>query len=180
MIAPFNYGRVIMDEIRLYKISSEYLKFLHSLDKRISVKYNNRPFVGTVVMLNGIPYVLPLTSQTTSERRKAGKNKRAAMLTTFVRGSAGEEIANILHNNMFPVMEKVLTPVIIDAEKDTYEANEARYIRKHKDEIIEKARKLHDKRILSPNDFLKRTCCDFKMLEENYQNFSSVPPRSET
>ncbi len=60
----------------LYKIDADYLKYLHNIDYRISVKYNNRPFVRIVTMLNGIKYVLPLTSQTTQERRKEGKNKR--------------------------------------------------------------------------------------------------------
>lgn len=56
-------------KLSLYKIDPDYLKYLHSIDSRISVKYNNRPFVGIVTMINGISYVLPLTSQTTEERK---------------------------------------------------------------------------------------------------------------
>lgn len=54
----------------LYKIDADYLKYMHKIDTRISVKYNNRPFVGIITMINGINYVLPLTSQTTCERKK--------------------------------------------------------------------------------------------------------------
>ena len=117
----------------LCKIDPSYLKYLHKIDSRINVKYNNRPFVGVITMLNGIPYVLPLTSQTTEERKKEGKNKRSAKITTFVRDSAGNEIANILHNNMFPVVEGVYSIMEINAELDTYESNEIRFIRKNKE-----------------------------------------------
>ena len=119
-------------QLTLYKINAQYLKFLHNVDNRISVKYNNRPFVGIITMINGIKYVLPLTSQTTQERKKVGKSKRAAIITTFVKDSSGVEIANILHNNMFPVLDDVYSAIQIDATIDTYESNEIRYIRKNR------------------------------------------------
>ena len=157
--------------LSLYKIDPAYLKFLHKIDGRISVKYNNRPFVGIVTMINGISYVLPLTSQTTQERKKEGKNKRAAIITTFVKDSADNEIANILHNNMFPVKEGVYSLLEIDAEVDTYESNEIRFIRKNKDRIIKKAQKVYEERTTKHNPFLLKSCCDFKELEAHYQSF---------
>ena len=157
--------------LNLYKVSHEYLKFMHEIDSRVSVKYNNRPFVGLIAMVNNISYLLPLTSQTTAERKLTGKNKRAANLTTFVKDSSGKEIANILHNNMFPVKEGVYCLLEVDSEQDTYELNEIRYIRKNKDTIIQKARKLYTARVQFPNDFLLKTCCDFLKLEELYLNF---------
>ena len=157
--------------LRLYKIDPGYLRFLHGIDNRISVKYNNRPFVGIITMVNDIPYVLPLTSQTTQKRKEEGKNKRSSVITTFVKDGADVEIANILHNNMFPVQEGLYTELEIDPVVDTYESNEIRYIRKHKDEIVNKAIKVYTKRITKTNDFLKRTCCDFKKLEEHYKEY---------
>ena len=160
--------------LRLYKVDPAYLRFMHSIDSRVSVKFNNRPFIGIITMLNGISYVLPLTSQTTQERKKAGKSKRAAIITTFVKDSAGDEIANILHNNMFPVQEGMYTALEIDAEANTYESNEIRYIRKNKDTIIKKAQAVYESRTNSCTPFLARTCCDFKRLEANYLNFPST------
>lgn len=160
------------ESLRLYKIDSDYLRFLHSIDKRISVKYNNRPFVGIVTMVNSIKYVLPLTSQTTQTRKKEGKGKRSAMITTFVRDSANVEIANILHNNMFPVLEGLYTPLEINPTKDTYELNEIRYIRKHSDEIINKATKVYVNRTTKGNEFLQKTCCDFNKLEKYYMEYN--------
>lgn len=159
------------DELYLCEVDPEYLKFLHKLDYRVSVKYNNRPFVGVITMINDIYYLLPLTSQTTKEREKNGKKKRAARITTFVRGEHDEEIANILHNNMIPVIEGYFSHIKIDATKDTYEANEIRFIRKNKDKIIKKAQKVHDERLTKHDWFLEKTCCDFNKLEECYKDF---------
>ena len=159
--------------LNLCKISPEYLRFMHSLDNRISVKYNNRPFVGVVTIIDGLNYVLPLTSQTTKERKLEGKKKRSPILTTFVKNSKGEEIANILHNNMFPVKEGADSIISIDPEQDTYESNEIRFIRKNMTKIIEKTIKLHEKVMKQNNNFLRVTCCNFKKLEEHYQEFNS-------
>lgn len=161
-----------MRELFLYEIDPDYLRFLHGLDYRVSVKYNNRPFVGIIVMINGTPYVLPLTSQTTTEREKEGKKKRAAKVTTFVRDTSGEEIANILHNNMIPVADGTYTMKDINADVDTYESNEIRYIRKHKERIIAKAQKVHDKRIENKDWFLRRICCNFELLESRYTEYN--------
>lgn len=84
-----------MCELFLYQVNPKYLKFLRRYDQKVSVKYNNRPFVGVVTMINGTQYLIPLTSQTTSEREKEGKKKRSAIITTFIRDSAGEEIADL-------------------------------------------------------------------------------------
>jgi len=163
-----------MDErLFLYKVNPNYIKFLHEIDSKISVKYNGRPFVGVVTMISRVKYVLPLTSQTTAERKAAGKNKRSSMLTTFIKDSTGSEIANVLHNNMFPVTDEVIAKLEIDSETDTYESNEIRFIRKNRDKIIAKAQKVYELRISKPNDFLRKTCCDFLRLENFYKNFNA-------
>ena len=87
----------------LCRIDGDYLKYLHGKDEKVRLKYTNRPYVGVVVMVNGIQYALPLTSQTTDKRKKSNKKKRVARFTTFVRNTRGEEIADILHNNMIPL-----------------------------------------------------------------------------
>ena len=161
------------NELYLCSVNKDYLKFLHKIDYRVSVKYSNRPFVGVITMINGIEYVLPLTSQTTQEREKDGKSKRSAKISTFVRDSSGLEIADILHNNMIPVKRELYELIQVDAEADTYESNEIRFIRKNKDKIIHKAQKVHDDRMTKHDKFLYRTCCDFGKLEDAYENFST-------
>lgn len=114
----------------LYYVDKEYLKYLHKEDYRVSVKFNNRPFAGIVTSVGDKKYMIPLTSQTTEERKKEGKNKRSALITTFVTETSGKEIANLLYNNMIPVNEEIITALEIDPKVDTYESNEIRYLRK--------------------------------------------------
>ena len=164
----------------LYYIDRDYLKHMHRVDYRVSVKFNNRPFVGIVTTIGSQQYVIPLTSQTTDERKKEGKKKRSANITTFVTESSGIEIANILYNNMIPVYDDVITPVAIDATIDTYESNEVRFIRKNWEMIQEKALKVYTARYNPEShnyDFFAKTCCEFKKLEiecANYQKNVSV------
>ncbi len=47
----------------LYYVDKEYLKYLHKEDYKVSVKFNNRPFVRIVTFVNNKKYVIPLTSQ---------------------------------------------------------------------------------------------------------------------
>lgn len=151
----------------LCEIQRDYIKYMHDADWRVSVKYNNRKFVGLAVRMNGRFYVVPLTSQTTKERVARGKKKRSAALTTFIK-VGGEEIANLLHNNMFPVPKNQIKKIQIDPLVDTYLANEERQIRKNWVEINKKSiavyRERYDKN--SRNyQFFNKTCCDFKKLE---------------
>lgn len=149
----------------LCRIDGDYLKYLHGKDEKVRLKYTNRPYVGVVVMVNGIQYALPLTSQTTDKRKKSNKKKRAARFTTFVRNTRGEEIADILHNNMIPVKDEFYEIIKIDPEKDTYELNEIRFIRKNQDQIIRKAKKVYDDRVSGSDSFANQICCDFSALE---------------
>lgn len=158
------------ETLSLYIIDAKYLKYLHSIDYRVNVK-NKRPFIGIITMINGVKYVLPLTSQTTAERMKEGKRKRSSKITTFVKDSSDNEIADILHNNMFPVFDGVYTLRNIDPEKDTYELNEIRYIRKNRESIIQKAQKVYTDRTTKADPFLNKTCCDYKKLESVYKDF---------
>ena len=73
-------------------VDSSYLAYLHGFDNRVSLK-NDRPYVGLAVRINDKIFVIPLTSQTTQERKKRGLKKRNSLTTTFVKAS-GVEITN--------------------------------------------------------------------------------------
>lgn len=144
------------------------MKCLHKEDYRVSVKFNNRPFAGIVTSVGDKQYMLPLTSQTTEERKKDGKKKRSTLITTFATETSGKEISNLLYNNMIPVTDKLITALDIDPETDTYESNEIRYLRKNWENIEKKAVNVFNQRYDTKShnfDFLKRTCCDFRKLE---------------
>ena len=159
----------------LCTVDPAYEDYMRRYDYRISKK-KSRPFVGLAVRINDRLYVIPLTTQTTDKRVQRGKRKRSPLITTFIK-SNGEEIANLLHNNMFPVPDHLIQRIDIDPLSDTFLANEERYIRKHWTEINYKSIDLYTSRydILSKNyRFLQKTCCDFKVLDAAYDNWISL------
>lgn len=150
------------------RVSPEYAKYMHGIDWRVSEKWQTRTYVGLAVLINNHTYIVPLTSQTTQKRLARGKNRRSPQITSFI-FSKGEEIANLLHNNMFPVPNDEITVIDIDPLADTYLSNEVRYMRKHWVEINSKAIDVFRKRCDSstPNyTFFEKTCCDFRALEK--------------
>lgn len=152
---------------KIVTVDKKYLSYLHGFDSRVSLK-KDRPYVGLSVLINGKIFVIPLTSQTTQERKKKGFKKRNSLTTTFIKAS-GVEISDLLHNNMIPVPKKLAERIEIDPLKDTYLSNEYRYIRKHWVEITNKSLMIYLERYNEESRnfaFLQSICCDFKMLEE--------------
>ena len=162
------------DGLFLCRINGEYLKYLHGVDDKVRLKYTNRPYVGVVVMINGTQYAVPLTSQTTDKRKMNNKKKRSARFTTFIRNTRGEEIADMLYNNMIPVKEEYYEVIDIDPNKDTYELNEIRFIRKNREQIINKAKKVYSDRIIGTDSFSNQICCDFSALEEAMSEYHAL------
>ncbi len=160
----------------LYHVDTDYLKYIHQHDYRVSVK-NQRPFVGVVTMIQSQQYVIPLTSQTTAERKKQGKKKRSGLITTFITETSGIEISNLLYNNMIPVYDGVITQMTIDPNVNTYESNEIRFIRKSWDIIQSKALRVYEERYHEEShnyQFLLKACCDYKRLEQACKTYQSM------
>ena len=154
---------------KLYNVDPNYLRYLNKTDHRIPVKYNNRPVVVLTVKINDYIYAVPLTSQTTEERKAKGKKKRKNSITTYVRDSKGKEIANLLHNNMFPVLASCLYEKKLDPKTDSYEIMEQRILRRNMDSINRKSLNVYSKKYdcsHPEHDFINRISCDFKELEK--------------
>ena len=164
---------------KIVEVDADYLAYLRGFDSRVSLK-KDRPYVGLAVRINDRIFVVPLTSQTTQERKKRGLKKRNALTTTFIRAS-GMEIADLLHNNMIPVPKKLARRIEIDPAKDTYLMNEYRYIRKHWVEITNKSLATYIERYNERSrncKFLQSICCDFKLLEEKCAEWERHNPSS--
>ncbi len=75
---------------------------------------------------------------------------------------------------MIPVRDDLITPLEIDSQKDTYESNEIRYLRKNWGDIESKAKKVYNERKNSNSphfSFLDKACCDFVKLENALHKF---------
>lgn len=66
-------------------VEKTYLSYLHKFDNRVSLK-NDRPYVGLSVQINNKIFVIPLTSQTTQERKKKGLKKTKLSYNNFYKG----------------------------------------------------------------------------------------------
>ncbi|MEF2615189.1 type III toxin-antitoxin system ToxN/AbiQ family toxin [Faecalibacillus faecis] len=150
--------------INICYVKSDYLKYIRKFDYRIPIK-TNRKFIGLVIRINGSQYVVPLTSKSSKERVSSGKRKRSPVVTTNLK-----DVADILHNNMFPVpsveIEKIKD---ISYFTDPYLNYEYRLIRKKWVAINIKSMNVYRNRYIQKNKdylFLNKICCDFKKLEE--------------
>ena len=158
------------------RISKNYLDYLRTFDYRISTKFPLRPAVCLAIMINNRRYAIPLTSQTTDKRIQKGKRRRSNAITTFIK-SGDKEIANLLHNNMFPVPDDLIEPIAIEPRSTSFIANEERYIRKHWIEINEKSMYIYLDRY-NPSSrnysFFDKVCCDFKRLEQACDDYKEL------
>lgn len=149
--------------IRICKIKTPYLNYIRNFDHRIPVK-GERKYIGLIININGMQYVVPLTSKGTNERILNGKNKRSPLVTTNIK-----DVADILHNNMFPTPESEIIDIKeISAESDSYLNYEYRFIRKKWAKINIKSMNIYQNRYNNEDrdyNFLKFICCDFKKLE---------------
>lgn len=67
---------------KIVMVDKEYLTYLHVHDNRVSLK-KDRPYVGLSVRINDKVFVIPLTSQTTQERKKKRIEKKKFAYNNF-------------------------------------------------------------------------------------------------
>ncbi len=156
--------------IRICEIEKTYLNYIRKFDYRVPVK-SGRKYIGLIVFINGMQYVVPLTSKSTKDRISSGKNKRSPIVTTNIKN-----MADILHNNMFPVPETEIKDIKdISVWSDAYLNYEYRFIRKKWGKINIKSINTYRNRYDKNNKdyhFLNRICCDFKKLEVECKGWS--------
>ena len=69
-ILPFILLRKGVKTVDFYTIDIEYIKYLYSFDTEVYFNkqrhdYENKPYVGTIIYNDTIPYFVPLTSAKT-------------------------------------------------------------------------------------------------------------------
>jgi|GEM_PF-6803166 len=145
------------DNIALYYVKEEYIKWLQEADSRVSKK-GNRPFVGILVGKDNINYLIPLTTQIKS---------RIKRLCVDVKNTNGNAISQLLLNNMIPVDDECIDKIDIQNSKHKDFLNaQLQYLRKTNtlDEIKKKATFVFDN--FKTASFLSEVCCDFFALEK--------------
>lgn len=126
-------------EMKFYKVDTNYLNELRKIDNRVPFNKEyvgsskkTRPYIGIMLVVDGIDYLVPLTSKT---------EKRSTYVNMPIFDKGNEKIAYLLINNMVPVPESCRTPInmegilSIDPTYHDLLLNEINYLRPKKETI---------------------------------------------
>ena len=97
--------------IRLIYVDSKYIKYLYHFDKHVMFnKGQKRPYIGVLFEIKGHKFYAPLTHP--KEKYKTMKND-----VDFMRIQGGS-LGAINFNNMIPVHNSAIIPIIVSNVKD--------------------------------------------------------------
>lgn len=161
-----------MNKLKLYRVNIKYIKYLYKYDNRVQYNPNRedlytqkRPYIGVVLQINEFNYFVPLEHPRESHK----KMKNNIHIFKIHNGKYG-----ILgFNNMIPIKKEDLIEFDINKENTTYKQiliSQYRFCNKHIKEIREKARQTYKRS--QKNKFLRKICCNFKLLEEKFQEYN--------
>lgn len=155
--------------MKVYTADANYCNYLHYYEPKIPYVENekeNRPFVGTLLCVNGKNFFAPLTSP---------KAKHLTMKNTqdFLKIDGGR-LGGINLNNMMPIPKRYLSVIEIKRIKDAKYKKmlcmQIEWIEKNKLRINNRAKNLYylvnEKKA---TEKLIQRCCNFKLLEQKCQ-----------
>ena len=151
-----------MENLRIYKVSDHYIRYLSSRDQK--VQYNKsarRPYVGVVFSFGGYRYFVPMESpKPNHQNMKEGKH---------IMKLDGGRYGILGFNNMIPVHKDALIAFDINAETDAKYREllkrQATLCNRRKADILYHAQKTYFDVTSGNNQFLISISCDFKKLE---------------
>ena len=160
-----------MNKLKLYRIDINYIKYLYQFDKKVQYNFKKnddyterRVYLGIVLKVNEFNYFVPL-----EHPRAAHKNlKNNIFILKIHNGKYGM----LGFNNMIPVNDTELINFDINGENEKYKQiliSQYRFCNKHIKEIQTKALETYNRS--QKNKFLKKVCCNFKLLEEKLTKY---------
>lgn len=151
-----------MENLRIYKVSDQYVRFLNSRDSKVQYnKGSRRPYVGVVLHVGGYKYFVPMESPKPNHAQmKPGRH--ILKLDNGKMGLLG-------FNNMIPVHKDALIEFDFDTEKDQKYREllkrQASLCNRLKADILHRASATYFDVVNNKNKFLVGISCDFKALE---------------
>lgn len=164
-------------KIAFYFVDEKYIDFLKGKEilKRgfttvPNVEYQNRSkfLYGTVLDINGIKYFVPVSSY--------DKKQQDNMLIKISSHKKEKVVGSLRFNYMIPVPDKCLKVFdfknsIEDSARRIFVEKEYRFCKSKLSSIQKTARKTYERVITSDNEELIRNSCDFKLLEQAYNEY---------
>lgn len=157
-----------MGNLRIYRITDKYIRFLHSRDSRVQFnKDARRPYVGVVLLVGQFRYFVPMESPKPNHANiKAGKH---------ILKLDGGNLGLLGFNNMVPVPDAALIPFDIDGEPDPKYREllrrQASICNRIKADIFDHASSTYYDVVNGKNTFLTRICCNFRELEKAFMKY---------
>lgn len=151
-----------METLRIYRISDQYVNYLHKKDNRVQLNKNaKRPYVGVVFNFGGFKYFVPMESPKPNHANiKPGKH---------IIKLDGGKYGLLGFNNMIPVHKDALIAFDINAEPDVkYRELLKRQVsicNRIKADVLDHAQATYFDVVNGKNKFLMGISCDFKKLE---------------
>lgn len=150
--------------LRFYTIKDDFIKKMKALDSKIQNNYcGKRPYIGVLIVVNGLKYYAPLSSY----KPKQDRINNITVFKIYEKGNPDNKLGVIHINNMFPVTDDQLIEVTIDVA-DKYGRllqNQYEYILHSQDAIRAQAQRLYELANKNRNSFIAKLSCDFKLLE---------------
>ena len=153
--------------LMVYEVDGKFRRYLEKYDNKVSQK-DNRKFYGIIIKKDKYEYCIPFTSIV---------KRRNSKLTINIKNK-DKTIAQLLLNNMIPVLEENIKLVDIENEKYAdYIKSEIIYLNNKKviNEIISKVSNVFEVIYNKQNidyDFFKSLRCNFSKLEKIYMKYN--------
>lgn len=154
--------------LRFYDVDPAYADYLRQFDKRIpniTYEVNNKFVCGVMLCVAGHNYFAPISS-----------NKTKQKTSMLIRDRDGSVLSSIKFGFMFPAPNSAISmkDFSVVRKTDPSYANllekEYRFCRKNEHAILIRAGKVYDIGC-NPNHVLHKYCCDFRLLEEKYDEW---------
>lgn len=180
------------ENLIFYHVSDAYIEYLRFfVDSKVlfnKSENNARPYVGFVIEINDINYLVPLSSKIRKSNEVTtvipNTFTEAQKLKNAQDKKFSEQIATIKFNSMIPVFSDVIE--IIDLDKlpknrdgENYKnllIKEMLFCSENRDKIIKKAQKTYSIYI-SKKHYMKEiieSCCNFDLLREKMQVYKDT------
>ena len=158
-------------ELKLVRISEEYIKFLSQVDNKVPYNSKNkkgRPFIGILFKLNKIQYFAPLSSP-------KEKHKKIPNNVDFIKIYHGKYgVINL--NNMIPILKEEIIEIdfnsITNKNYKLLLENQIEWCNINKETIKTRAknlRKSYEDETLPLR--IKDRCCNFCLLEKQLEKY---------
>lgn len=157
-------------KFKFYDVDVEYLNYLRQFEPRLPkvlYEHHNKFVCGFVFEKNGLPYVVPVSSNTRSQKT-----------SILIRNKKNQPISSLRFSFMFPCPAEFLKYKDFKEEPSKgyrrWLQAEIQYCNTHREKLRNKAEYTYFHRCIEPKEPFTTVCCDFALLEEKCRDYCAA------